>query len=277
MKTKQFFLIAICCLVGSFRGFPQDSRPVVGVAQFSCEGDEKYSGLVTEKVVEMLTNTKRFLVVDRTSYDKIHQELEFQKTEAFIDSKNLAEQGVAVAAQYMLTGHITKIPVSRMKNPDGSVNGYKASVAFQMKVVNVETGLSNEAASFEGKVSELMLSPETAVTAAMRSLENELNGYFRKEFPVNAKLLKILQSKKDAAVMVLIAGGKNQGIVENDQLEVEYVEMLDGKPYPSVIGLLKVQRLSGLDFSECKVVKGGVELFSRFNAGENINCKLIVK
>ena len=28
----------------------------------------------------MLTNTKRFQVVDRTSYDKIHQELELQKT-----------------------------------------------------------------------------------------------------------------------------------------------------------------------------------------------------
>ena len=56
-------------------------------------------------VVEMLTNTKRFQVVDRTSYDKIYEELEFQKSEAFIDSKDLAEQGVAVAAEYMLTGH----------------------------------------------------------------------------------------------------------------------------------------------------------------------------
>lgn len=272
------FMMVVCCLAGSLRAFPQaDTRPVVGVAQFTCEGDAKYSGLVTEKVVEMLTNTKRFQVVDRTSYDKIYEELEFQKSEAFIDSKDLAEQGVAVAAEYMLTGHITKIPVYRMKNPDGSVNGYKASVAFQMKVVNVETGLSSEATSFEGQVSDLMLSPESAVTAAMQSLEGELNEYFRHEFPVNAKLMKVLESKKDVAALVLVAGGKNQGIAEGDQLEVEHVEMLDGKPYPSVIGLLRVQRLSGSDFAECKVMKGGKEILARFNAAETINCKLIVK
>lgn len=32
---------------------------VVGVAQFTCDEESPYTGLVTEKVVEMLTNTKR--------------------------------------------------------------------------------------------------------------------------------------------------------------------------------------------------------------------------
>ena len=92
-----------------------------------------YAGLVTEKVVEMLTNTHRFVVVDRTSRDKVVDELELQKSEAFLDSHNLAEQGAAVAAEQLVTGHIVKIPVYRMKNSDGSTRGYKASVAFQLK------------------------------------------------------------------------------------------------------------------------------------------------
>lgn len=54
----------------------QDVRPVVGVAEFTCDTKSPYSKFVTEKVVEMLTNTKRFRVVDRTSIDKIHAELE---------------------------------------------------------------------------------------------------------------------------------------------------------------------------------------------------------
>ena len=49
--------------------------------------------------MEMLTNSKRFRVVDRTSREKITQELELQKSEAFIDSDNLVEQDVAVAAE----------------------------------------------------------------------------------------------------------------------------------------------------------------------------------
>ncbi len=80
---------------GSLMAFPQqsaDNRPVVGVAEFTCQEDSPYTGLVTEKVVEMLTNTRRFRVVDRTSIDKIHSELELQKSEAFLDSKNRVEQ-----------------------------------------------------------------------------------------------------------------------------------------------------------------------------------------
>lgn len=134
------------CLAASalFAQAQQDTRPVVGVAEFTCDTESPYARLVTEKVVEMLTNTKRFQVVDRTSIDKIHAELELQKSEAFLDSKNRVEQDVAVAAEKMITGHITKIPVYAMKNASGSLRGYKASVAFEMKVVDVATGLSNE-------------------------------------------------------------------------------------------------------------------------------------
>ena len=80
--------------VYSLYGYTQnqlDTRPVVGVAKFTCETDGRYASLVTEKVVEMLTNTKRFQVVDRTSKDRVKEELELQKSEAFLDSENLVE------------------------------------------------------------------------------------------------------------------------------------------------------------------------------------------
>lgn len=92
-----------------------DDRPVVGVTQFTCDEESPYTGLVTEKVAEMLTNTHRFVVVDRTSLDKVVDERELQKSEAFLDSHNLAKQGAAVAAEQLVTGHIVKIPVYRMK------------------------------------------------------------------------------------------------------------------------------------------------------------------
>lgn len=275
----KYVLILISLFVYSLCGYAQkDTRPVVGVAQFTCDQNGKYSGIVTEKVIEMLTNTKRFQVVDRTSYDKIHQELELQKSEAFIDSKTTADQGVAVAAEKMITGQITKIPVYAMKNQDGTINGYKASVAFQMKVVDVASGLSTEATSFQGKASELMLSPESAVTEAMASLQVELEEYFRLNFPVNAKILKILTLKNDGASTVLINAGKEQGIKEGDKLTVERIEMLEEKPYPTLIGEIEVIKLSGDNFSECKVQKkAGATLAASFNAAERIDCKLIIK
>jgi len=276
---KRIVSLFICIAVHSLWGYAQsDTRPVVGVAQFTCDGSSKYAGLVTEKVVEMLTNTHRFQVVDRTSYDKVHAELELQKSEAFIDSEHTATQGIAIAAEKMITGHIAKIPVYAMKNSDGSIKGYKASVAFQMKVVDVETGLSTEATSFQGQTSEMMMSPESAVTQSMFSLQKELEEYFRKNFPLSAAIVKILESKKEVAATILLNVGKSQGVAVNDRFRVEYVETLNGKPYPTVIGEIIVIKLSGNDFAECSVPKKiGAELQARFQAAEKLNCNLIIK
>ena len=222
MFVRQLGLIAVIMAVCIFNGYAQsgdDDRQVVGVAKFTGGENSPYTGLVTEKVVEMLTNSKRFRVVDRTSRDKIVEELELQKNEAFIDSENLVEQGVAVAAEKIITGEIVKIPVYRMKNGDGSVRGFKASVAFQMKVVDVATGVSTEATSFEGKASEECLSPEAAVTMAMMSLEDEIAEYFRINFPVTAKLMKILEEKDGSAKVILVKAGKRDGVKKGDKFK----------------------------------------------------------
>ena len=274
-RILPFVVMLVCSLVGYAQA---DTRAVVGVAKFSCEQTSPYTGLVTEKVVEMLTNTKRFRVVDRTSQDKIHDELELQKSEAFIDSKNLVEQDVAVAAEKMITGHIVKIPVYCMKNSDGSIRGYKASVAFQMKVVDVATGRSTEATSFQGKASKENLSPESAVTQAMLSIQDEIYEYFRVNFPVTAKISRILSEKKGVAQSVLLSAGLKQGIRTGDKFTVESIEMIDGQPYPSPIGELTVKKIAGESFSECEAdKKTGLGIAEKFKSGAKIECKLIIE
>lgn len=276
MRNTIFLLLF--CFVNSHFGYSQsNNKPVVGVAEFSSEVDSKYSGAVAEKVVQIVTNTKRFTVVDRTSYDKVKEELEFQKTEAFLDSKNTAKQDVALAAQNMIVGHILKMSIYAMKNADGSINGYKSSISFTLKVNEVETGKTTEAESFQTEVSPLMLSPESAVNEALKSIEPKLIAYFIKTFPLKTKIVKILTIKKETASTVLISGGKEFGFKEGDKLIVEKTELIDGKPYPSQIGELKVTKIAGDDFSECAVTDGGKEILARFNAAEIVICKLIVK
>jgi hypothetical protein len=271
------YIILFICLLSSLIGYSQaESKPVIGVAEFTKEVDSKYAGAVAEKVVQIVTNTRRFTVVDRTSYDKVKKELEFQKSEAFIDSKNTVKQDVALAAQFMIVGHILKMSVYAMKNSDGSVNGYKASVAFTIKVNDVETGKTTESESFQTNVSPLMLSAESAVNEALKTVESNLASYFLKTFPLSTKVIKILITKKEAASTVLIAGGKSFGFNEGDKLIVERIELLEGKPYPSQIGEIKIVKMAGDDFSECLVSDGGKEILLRFNAAEKLTCKLIV-
>lgn len=276
MRNLNFLLLF--CIVNSLIGYSQIAmKAVLGVAEFTSEVNSKYSGAVAEKVVQIVTNSKRFTVVDRTSYDKVKQELEFQKSEVFLDSKNTVKQDVALAAQNMIVGNILKMSVYAMKNPDGSVNGYKSSIAFTLKVNEVESGKTTEAESFQTEVSPLMLSPESAVNEALKSIEPKLTAYFIKTFPLTTKISKILTTKKEAASTILISGGKEFGFKEGDKLIVEKIELIDGKPYPSQIGEIKILKIAGDDFSECSVSNGGKEILARFMAAENLNCKLIVK
>lgn len=276
MKKIKFLLLF--CLVNSLLGYSQTAtKPVLGVSKFTCEVDSKYAGAVAEKVVQIVTNSRRFIVVDRTSYDKVQQELEFQKSEAFLDSKSTVKQDVTLAAENIIVGNILKMSIYAMKNSDGSINGYKSSISFTLKVNEVETGKTTEAESFQTEVSPLMLSPESAVNEALKSIEPKLSEYFVKTFPLTTKISKILTTKKESASTVLISGGKEFGFKEGDKLIVEKNEMIEGKPYPSQIGEIKIIKIAGNDFSECAVSEGGNEILSRFNAAEKLSCKLIVK
>ena len=261
----------ICAIMaaGALTASPQpDTRPVVGVAQFTCQENSPYTGLVTEKVAEMLTNTRRFRVVDRTSDDKIRAELELQKSEAFMDSKNLVEQDIAVAAEKMITGHIVKIPVYAIKNSDGSRRGYKASVGFEMKVVDVATGLSSEATSFQGKASKECLSPEAAVTMAMDDIKDEIGAWFKINFPVTAKVTRIIDNKT-----LLVNAGTSQDIKPGDTFTIDAVETIDGMPYHREIGTGKVNKVAGPGFSECTVSKKTMsDISSAFDNATEILC-----
>lgn len=273
IKTVKTVCIILMIAMGSLWAYPQqsvDARPVVGVAEFSCQEPSPYTGLVTEKVVEMLTNTRRFRVVDRTSIDKIHSELELQKSEAFLDSKNRVEQDIAVAAEKMITGHIVKIPVYRIKNPDGSVRGFKASVGFEMKVVDVATGLSSEATSFQGKASQECMSPEAAVNMAMQSIQSEIGDWFRTNFPITCSVSRIIDNKT-----VLVNAGSDQGVRPGNIFKVEAVEMLDGQPYHKALGEIKIKAVAGPNFSECEVSKKTLEqIRSYFDNEIKIICEL---
>jgi hypothetical protein len=61
-----------------------------------------------------------------------------------------------------------------------------------------------------------------------KTIEPKLSEYFIKTFPLTTKISKVITIKKEAATIVLIAGGKTFGFKEGDKLIVEKIEMLDG-------------------------------------------------
>ena len=277
MKRILFFLMIILSFTKILA--QEDNRIIIGVSEFTNEDHSKFTSLVTEKIVEILTNSKRFRVVDRTSADKVKDELELQKSEAFIDSKNLVEQGAKLAAQKIITGTITKIPVYAMRSSNGNVSGYKASVAFQMKIVDVASGLSSDATSFEGKASDLMLSPESAVQQAMKSIQLEIIQYFKFNFPVQGKLIRMLENDDKSKVKVLLNIGKTNGVNIGDRFIIEKIEMIEGQRYPQKLGEVEVKNLAGENLSEAFAIdkKSGENIISNFSKEQLLDCTLILK
>ena len=254
-----------------------DDREVVGVAAFKIDAESPYASLVTEKVVEVLKNSNRFVVVDRTNRDKVQEELEYQKREEFI-GKDVAEQGSSLAAKKLVQGTITKIPVYRIKNSDGSVRGYKASVSFQLKVDDVASQQTTEAMFFEGKASKECVSAQAAVQMAMNSLEPALAEYVRTTFPLYGKIMKIVDADQGKAATILIKCGKKHGVKVGDRFSVSAIEILEGEEIPTEIGGITVTKLVGEVFSECKVdKKTQQQLFGMFNANTKLRCTLIIK
>jgi len=273
----KYIFILLLTVVSSLVGYSQtaqsqqaDKLPVVGVSPFKADSSMlKFTTIVSAKVVEVLTQSQRFNVVDRTNYDQVRKEIELQKTEAFMDSKDKIVVA-SLNAQFMVIGNISKFNILRMKNNDGSINGYRASVNFQLQVTDVASGANTNAETFQTVTSPIMLSTESAVTDAVNTIEPQLAKWIVNNFPVTVKLLKVMQTDGDEAATVLVSGGKKLGLSQDNRLIVQFIEMLDGSPYPTELGELKVIKLAGETFAECKVIKGGKEILSRFNAAQKL-------
>lgn len=268
------FLILILLQSLFITGFAQESKRIIAVSAFEPR-DIKFGSAVTEKVVEMLTKSKRFVVLDRTTIAGVNEELELQKSESFLDSKNLTKQGAALGADYIVVGKIGAINITKITNVDGSVGGYKAALSFQLKINETATTITTEAQGFESRGAEKALSPEKAVIYAINTVEEDLQKYFDENFPVRAKIAKILQTKNESAKTLLIDAGESSGIKVGDKFVVQHIELLNGKPYPTILGEAKVTKIAGDSFAECSIEKGGKEILERHNAAAQIECKLL--
>ena len=136
----------------------------------------------------------------------------------------------------------------------------------------MSTGISNEAQSFQGKTSKEMLSPESAVTAAMQSIKDDIYEYFRISFSLTAKIVKVLDKKT-----LVINAGKETGVKVGDKFMVQIIELLDGKPYLSDIGTITVKKQSGASFSECDATSKTISAINSAQQGAVIQCSLIIK
>lgn len=262
-----------------------------------------YSKSIQETIVSGFVKTNRFTIVDRSG-NNIYKERELQKTENFIDG-NVVAQGKAIGAEYIVNcsiqsytndGDVCKLSIlinivdvatgkiiqSGILDTHGGTHAKKVGraglvgagiIASRLPVVG-SVATYGTARTLSSDQSGLT-SEHNALKKALKDIEPGLDVFVNNSFPISIDIAKILTTKNEGATSILVSGGSAYGLKEGDKFVVQKVEMLNGKPYPTDIAAIKVTKVVNEDFAECSVSKGHVEILSRFNAAEKLNCKLI--
>ena len=241
----------------------RDGRPIVAVGLFTSTVESPFEKQISSKVEEVLKKTNRFQMPDRLHYESVQAELEFQKHQ--IDSDNLVQQGAALGADYIVSGHINKLTVFR------TTSGFSASVGFTVKVANVATGEITNETSFSTPRGRVVLSAESAINEILKTVEPELLEWTARDFPTT--IAKIGTTKKGKARTVYIVGGESFGYRPKDNFLVTVEEEFGGQKMQKNIGTIRLIQSTG-GFSEARVRKGGDLILQNLQANKTMKCHL---
>ena len=292
--------LPILILLFSITFAQSQNKKTVAIAPWSSSMEKKsYAKDLTEMIQAEIFKTKKFNLVDRTSFDLIYTESNLQKGEDFIEGEVVA-QGKKDGAEYIITGRLNQIStqeiyrqnIERNKKKRGKVAGYAGNVHFTIKIIDVATGRLRATTSISaqsgnkvavsvigagGRKDEwlqaagvVIPTKAEAIQKAMQNALKNVSHFIRNNFPSLHKIFKISQSKKDRAIEVVIIAGSSAGIRKRQRLNVVEVievahegQILERK---EVIGEIRVLSIDDANFSTCLVLKGHKEIKQKIDA-----------
>jgi curli biogenesis system outer membrane secretion channel CsgG len=286
---------SLVCLAQS-----NEDKKIVAITPFSSAqtiSSKAYSSSATEVVVSAFVNSNRFTVVDRTSFDALMTEENLQKGESFIDGI-VVEQGKKLGAQYIVTGNLTNASAEPVyttvadkqiiDKQTGKVttttrqelSGYRAQVAFSIKILDVETGKILGSGVISNRSGNMWIfqnvygSEGEAISMAIKNSQKEVLKFIDKQFPVQMTILEISESTKTKAKKVVVTAGRNAGLSEKQDLKVYEVTQvtINGQVIERNKPIAEIRIISVDDdnFSTCVVRDGGEAIKEAITNKKNI-------
>lgn len=235
---------------------------------------------IQEAVINGFVKTRRFTIVDRTKQQAAKGEKEANKTEDYIDSKKLAEQGKSLGAQFIVVGHVISAAIEESRSTyEGKESvSYEAKISTNLQIIDVETQEISDAemikSSSDKRVLDIFLTsrtPEAALATAIKTIDKAIDKFVADRFPIEFHISEIQEKDgKGNATQILIAGGSAFGVKKGDYFSV--VEMVDANMGGKMvkrkkeIGKIKVTKVEDENFSICDVKEGGIEINAKFAA-----------
>lgn len=278
MFKKQFITVNFLFIIGLVNAQNVGStKQILGVSLFTTAAESpmapKFLSSITERVVDVAKKSNRLQVIDLTSNKA--RENALKRSQENYKAENWLESGKALNAEYVLTGDLGLLKFIKITSTQP--NGYKASIAYTIKIIKTETGEITKTQTFSSYDTEISLMPETAFQKAIESTEQKLLEYFLNEFALTLKIAKLSEEKNGRANGIILQGGATTGAKVGDMFSVVLIDRSLGSPLPKEIGKVKLTTIINDYFSECKVIGGGENISKHFSNKDEIECTLIKK
>jgi len=266
--------------------------------------DETVSA-IHQRVIDAFVSISKFSVVERNQLQELRNEVDLQKTEAFMDgSGNVSDRVKNTGANYLVTGVISRVDYSREQREKKEYNAaqkknvvvgyywvYFCTIELNIKLIDVTTSqivLSEVISARNGNGTEKGLlgallstgasganSNETAYSGTLDEISKSATGLIRNAFPNVLSIAEIVtRDRKGNADEVLLVGDFTDGMGKKQELYVKLVTetMVNGRKLvrKKVIGEIKILKVEEGGFITARVKSGGDEVTKAFDSKQNL-------
>lgn len=280
MKKVLLLLLGIFMLSNVLVQAQEDTRPTILVAKFGGNKDFKqaYIDQVRSKVLEGITKTQRFRVIDGLSDAAFQNEATRRMAESAMTDETARTQLMqTLGAQYIVTGAVTTLSSVQGKLDDGSIY-YTGNIAYTINLLDAATGTAKASETFNhnGLTADDGDSEVEAVNKTCERIVKDVTTFIDKNVKLSSKIVQIDEVKKDKAATVYIDLGEESGIQKGQKFEV-FKEVMVG----TRVTTKKIGELTAVEVSEgatlCKVNDGGDVINTLFNEGATLSVKTRAK
>jgi len=248
-----YIVIALWCQTLIAISSPVSEKRAVAILPFSSEdAGLSASGKLKEYytfVSSAFLRDGRFTVVERNSWELIHQERELQKSEEFIDG-TVIEQGKSIGAEYLVTGFF-----------------YVKQNAYSVKLslIDVATGELTGSQIIDFSSAQFQeASGSTASVASMVMVNKIRKDFIYKYFPQPKFIVLRKLGNAEKSKLLLVAAGAKDGIQRKDIMEIVVLqeEIMEGKTVERhvQVGKGKVTKIENENFCIVTVTYGLKEI-----------------
>jgi curli biogenesis system outer membrane secretion channel CsgG len=261
---------------------------------------------IHQRVIDAFVGISKFSVVERSQLQELQNEVDLQKSEAFMEGKtNISDRVKNSGANFLVTGVISRLDYSREQREKKQYDAvqkknvvvgyywvYFCTIELNIKLIDVTTSQiilsevinarNGDGGGGKGLLGALLSqessgagSNEEAYSRTLDDISNETVALIRKAFPNVLSIAEIVsRDKKGNADELLLVGDFTDGMGKKQELYVKLVTetMINGKKLTrkKVIGEVKILKVEEGGFISAKIKDGEEEITKAFEAKQNL-------